>query len=626
MPTAPASLSALLFRYIGFFLLGVLTLLLTNLLGFMVPKLIGWFIDALGSLGTASGNTPGNAVPPLTGGSLFQVALALVASWAQGFRHWVDQAARHAPHLVAMLTISMATGAGLMRVASRLAIFHAGRRIEHDLRRDLFSHLLLLAPSFFRRTPVGEILSRATNDLTAIRVVFGPGVLNVVNTLLVYTVGVTLLVRIDSALALWALLPYPVVLLLVRRLTRKIYDLSSDVQARLGELSQQAQETLANIQVVQIYGRNADRGDAYEKIGANYVHANLALTRNRGYFGPLIGLISGLGLLVTLWLGGRRVMSGALTLGQFVEFQGYVLMLSWPTMAMGWVLSLWQRGRAALDRINQILLSEPTLADPPKEQALVPNEQPQAHIQLHNLAVFRGDTKVLSGIELDIPSGSVLGVIGATGSGKSTLAEAIARMQEVPQGTLFLDGQDVTRLPLSFVRNTIGYAQQEPFLFSDTLRENLNFAQSAKDDAAILKVAEQVQLAEEIATMPKGLDTEVGERGIQLSGGQRQRVALARALLYGPSVLVLDDALSAVDASTEAKILGTLAELLKGRTAVIVSHRVAAVQMADRIIVLERGRIAETGTHEELLAKGGLYTNFARLQRLRKELDEESAG
>lgn len=629
-PDAAPTLGTFLRRYAGLFAVGAAALVLTNGVTFAIPKIIGWFIDGLGDV-------PGGGAAP---GPPRGAALPLVVHAGERARSAVMEAARHAPGRAAALVIGLATVAGLLRVASRMAVFQAGRRVEYDLRQALFARLCALAPSYFRRTSTGDLLSRASNDLTAVRVVFGPGVLNIANTFIVYVTGVTLLWRISPRLTLLSLVPYPLVVYGARRLTRRIFDYSTQVQARLAELSTQAQETLSGIQVVQVYGREAARAAAYQEAGAAYVTANLALARTRGLLGPLALTLTGAATLILLSIGGRQVMAGALSLGQFVEFQGYLAMLAWPTMALGWMLSLWQRGQASLERINQVLRAPITLADPPgcgddgAGAAPGPGAAP-GEVEVRALTVSRvglpDAPAALHEVSLRVPAGTHLGVVGPTGCGKSTLAEALARMLEVPAGAVLLDGVDVTALPLAAVRARIGYAQQEPFLFSATLRENLRAGLPAglPDDAVAARlqaVLALVQLADDIARLPAGLDTRVGERGVQLSGGQRQRLALARALLRDPALLVLDDALSAVDPATEAAILRGLQRALVGRSAVIISHRVAAVQHCAQIIVLHEGRVVERGSHDSLLAAGGTYARLSRLQQVAQQLDTLEAA
>jgi ATP-binding cassette subfamily B protein len=505
-----------------------------------------------------------------------------------------------------------------IRTWSRVLIFNAGRNIEYGLRRDVFGHLCRLDPGFYRRHPTGDVMSRLTNDLGAVRMLFGPGLLNLFNTAFVYATTLTLLLRLSPRLTLWALLPYPILLAGARVFTRKMYRASRAIAEQLGTMSAAIQEDLAGIGVIKHYTLEADRQAAFRTINDEYLRRSLTLVRARGGLMPLFAGLGGLGTLVVLWAGGREVIAGRLSIGGLVAFNAYLVLLSWPTVALGWIIGIWQRGVASWVRVKELLSERPSVEDPVGAAAADAPEHapaPSPSLEARELTITVDGRKLLDGVSFALPAGGTLAIVGPTGSGKTTLVDAILRMQDVAPGALRVGGEDVTALPLRRLRTLTGYAPQDAFLFSATVAENIAFGQRGPLDADRVRwAAEAAGLGPDIAVLPEGYETLVGERGITLSGGQRQRVALARALAADPKILILDDSLSSVDAQTEREILTRLRPILAGRTSVLVSHRVAAVKDADRILVLDGGRVAEQGTHDELLGRGGLYASLYREQ------------
>jgi ATP-binding cassette, subfamily B, multidrug efflux pump len=531
----------------------------------------------------------------------------------------------------ALLIAGFAAGQAVIRTFSRILIFNAGRNVEYRLRGDVFQHLLRLDPGFYRRHPTGDVMSRLTNDLGAVRMLFGPGLLNLCNTALVYATTLWLLVHLSPRLTLWALLPYPALLAGARLSSRKIYGHSRAIQEQLGVMSNSIQEDLTGVAVIKHYTLEPVREAKFRALNDEYLRRSLALVRARGTLSPLFAMLGGAGTLIVLWAGGREVILGHMTVGGLVAFNAYLVLLSWPTIALGWIIGIWQRGIAAWTRVRDLFETEPRIADGPSTVADLTVTEPS--IEVRDLTVALDGRRLLDGVSFSLPAGATLAIVGPTGAGKTTLVDALCRMQEVAPGAVRVGGHDLTQIPLEVLRGAIGYAPQDAFLFSATVAENIGFGAPASADGTpaaadgtidlerVRRAAEAAGLGPDLAIFPEGYDTVVGERGLTLSGGQRQRVALARALCADPKILILDDSLSSVDAQTEREILTRLKPILAGRTSIVISHRVAAVKDADRILVLDGGRVAESGTHGELVRSGGLYASLYRT-----ELDAEALG
>jgi len=509
----------------------------------------------------------------------------------------------------------------VLRYFSRTQVFHAAREIEYAMRNDLFAHLQRLPQSFFARWRTGDLMSRCVNDLTAVRLLLGPGLLSVIQNPILFVATFAAMFALDAWLAFLVLLPYPLFVLIARAFGRAMHANNLAMQVGQAELASQLQEAVAGIAVVKAYAMEDAVRRRFEAASDDLYHRVLRVVRVDGGMQAVVGLLPMLGMWVVFAVGGGEIRSGRMQLADFFTFTMYIYELTFPTFILGWVFALVQRGTAAMQRIDEVLAVEPSIADRP--DAVAPAAL-RGEIEFRDLTFRYGDEgrpPALEHFSLRVPAGSVLGVVGPVGAGKTTLASLIPRLLEVPEGTLLLDGVDVNRIPLRTLRAAIAMVPQDSFLFSLTLAENVAYGLPALDRARVEEAAERAQLAKDVAELPQGYDTLVGERGVMLSGGQRQRAALARALALRPSILILDDTLSSVDAETEAAIQRALGRVFEGRTVVVVASRVSTVRDADWIVVLDRGRLVEQGTHASLVAEGGLYARLAREQALAQELE-----
>ncbi|MBS1856091.1 MAG: ABC transporter ATP-binding protein [Acidobacteria bacterium] len=524
----------------------------------------------------------------------------------------------HAFLYYAGLLVGLALLKGIFQYWMRVVIIGISRDIEYDLRNDIYAHLAGLAPDYYGRTRTGDIMARATNDLNAVRMMLGPGLMYWFETSLTFLFAVLIMVRVDWRLAIFAVMPAPAVSFAVVFFGRRIHDRFERLQGMFSDISSRVQENLSGVRMVRAFVQEEAEMRRFEELNRGYIAQSLKLVRIQGIFDPLLAALIGLTFLAVLYVGGRQVLEGRISVGSFVMFNTYMGMLVWPMIAFGWVVNLTQRGSASLRRINEIFAERPSIAAPPNAISL---PEARGEIEFRGVTVDYGNGAALDSIDLRVPAGMTLAVVGRTGSGKSTLVNLVPRLLDPTAGAVLLDGIDIRRLDPAQLRRHIGFVPQETFLFSATIAENIAFGVDRATEQQIRRAAELAGLAGDIDSFPEGYRTMVGERGITLSGGQKQRTAIARALLRDPRILILDDALSSVDTLTEERILTHLAAVMRGRTVISISHRVSTVRQAGRIVVLEKGRVVEQGIHAELIAAGGYYADLSRKQTLEEELE-----
>ncbi len=516
---------------------------------------------------------------------------------------------------LAAVIVLLAVGDAIALFLTRRILIGASRDIEYEMRQDLFDHLLRLPPPWYRKNRVGDLMSRAVNDLSAVRMLLGPGIMQAANTLFVGIVALVLMFSVSPPLTLVALAVFPVIAIATKVMGQATHKRFTAIQEFFSEISAEAQENFSGVRLVRAFAREKSEEARFDANNREFMKRNLGLARLNALFFPLLQFLVGVGFALTLWAGGRFILSGKLSVARYVEFNLYMLELIWPAIALGWVVNLGQRGAASWNRMVDLWDAVPLPAEEDTGERL------SGDVEFRELSFAHGERSILTDVSLRVARGTTVAIVGRTGAGKSTLLNLLLRLDDPPKGTVFIGSRELTGIPLPVLRRNVAAVPQETFLFSDTLANNIAFGRPNASRAEIERAVQAAGLAPDVARFPKGLDTIVGERGITLSGGQKQRTALARALLTDAPILVLDDAFSSVDTETEAKILEGLKGAAGGRTVFLVSHRLSTLQNADIAAVLEGGRVVETGTHAELLAKGGVYAAIAERQRLAEEME-----
>jgi ATP-binding cassette subfamily B protein len=525
---------------------------------------------------------------------------------------------RHKLLIFALQVLALSVIRGIFLFLTRWIVIGVSRDIEFDLRNDLFAHLETLSYSYYQRMRTGDIMARMTNDLNAVRMLMGPAIMYSANTLVFTAAALWFMGRNSPKLTFYAFLPLPAVSVLIQYFGRRIHDRFERIQAMFSDISARAQENFSGARVIRAYVQEEAEIAGFEGANQDYIARSLKLVRLMGMLWPTLELMLGLALVLVLWIGGREVLAGRMQIGAFTAFNIYMMQLTFPVIALGWVISLFQRGTASLGRLNQILLEQPAIKDGAGARDLAV----EGEIEFRELNFAYDGKPVLRDLNLRIPAGSSMAIVGPTGSGKTTLVNLIPRVCDAAPGMVLMDGRPIREFSLASLRSSIGFVPQETFLFSERIRENISLGVESATEQEIRAAAEAASIARDIESFPEQYQTMVGERGITLSGGQKQRTALARALIRDPRILILDDALASVDTHTEDKILNHLRELMRGRTTIFISHRVSTVRNADRIAVLHEGRIVELGAHDELLALNGYYSDLYNKQLLEEELAE----
>ena len=520
----------------------------------------------------------------------------------------------------ASLIFGVALVGGILRFVQRRTIQGVARQMEFHLRADFFLHLQKLSASYYDNVRTGDLMTRATSDLNAIRMVLSNAIIYTADATVFFGLALAIMLQIDTTLTLVALLPYPILTIIIRLLGKRLHAHYERIQEAFSTMNTKVQENLSGVRVVKAYTLEASEVEHFKELNQEFVDRNHRQIRLMTFFFPLFRFLPGISGVVLLWMGGLHVIEGKITLGDFVAFNAYLMMLVRPMIMLGFIVNTFERGAASMDRINAILSEEPEIYD--GENVKWNFKDIAGEIEFRNLNFSYPDGQtVLKDINLKVEQGSTLAIVGGTGSGKSTLVDLIPRIRQAERGTIFIDGVDIQDIPLSVLRSNIGFVEQEPFLFSDYLRNNIAYGMDTPNDDEIREAAHNADLLSQIEEFPDGLQTFLGERGITISGGQRQRSALARAIIIKPKILILDDAFASVDTQTEDTILSRLAEIMKGRTTILISHRISTVKAADHIIVLNDGSIVESGTHNQLLEKNGIYAGIYETQLLQDELE-----
>ncbi|MGB6684881.1 MAG: ABC transporter ATP-binding protein [Candidatus Acidiferrum sp.] len=610
-------------RYRGQLTLGMFALVVSSVVQNVIPLATGVLTDILaGSAHPFERSAQGHL---------------LAGSWLSRMIPFYSPHSRHALGVYCLLLIALVSVRAVLSFVTRWVLIGVSRDIEFDIRGGLLNRLLLLEPEFYVRNRTGELMSRATNDLNAVRMVLGPGIMYSGQTIIGMALAILVMSQLSGKLTLWILLPVPFVAIVVQHFGKVIHELYEKIQASLATLSAKVQENLAGVRVVRAYAQEEAEIRGFDEPNREYVSRNVKLIRTWSMFMPSLQAMIGVTFLIVLWQGGHLVLTGRISLGALIAFYSYLGILVWPMIALGWVTNIFQRGSASMGRLNHILIAQPQIDD---RAATVPAAQNvEGEIEFHNLtfaypttmaggsAISRtngsrpGSDAVLHDINLRIPAGSTLAIVGPTGSGKTTLAALVARLWEAPEGSVLIDGRSIREWPLDTLRRAIGYVPQDTYLFSETVGENIAFGLPNCDMDRVREAASVASLDGDVQEFPAKYDTMVGERGITLSGGQKQRTALARAIVRDPRILILDDSLSSVDTQTEERILSRLRGIMNGRTTILIAHRTSTVRDADQIVVLRDGHITERGTHEELLARRGYYADLYQKQLLEEELE-----
>jgi ATP-binding cassette subfamily B multidrug efflux pump len=525
----------------------------------------------------------------------------------------------------ALILLLIAALSAIFLYITRQVIIGASREIEFDLRNDIFANLERQSPNYYHTHRTGDIMARTTNDLNAVRMLLGPAIMYSANTIVFTAAALPFMYRISPKLTFFAFVPLPMASILVQYFGARIHRRFERIQAMFSDISAKAQENFSGARLIRAFAQEEAEIASFETANLEYIKRSLYLVRLMAMLWPTLEFVLGLSLMITLLVGGHEVVSHRISVGQFTAFNVYMVQLTWPMIAVGWVVNLFQRGTASVVRIDELLKQQPDIADndvtPTQLQRFEDAEQITGDIEFRNLTFsYPNAPPVLRDINLRIPSGSSLAVVGPTGSGKSTLVNLIPRLLDATPGMVLIDGESIRHYPLAQLRSSIGFVPQETFLFSETIRQNIAFGKPDASPEQVEEAATIAHISTEILEFPKGFDTEVGERGLTLSGGQKQRTAIARAVIRDPKVLILDDALASVDTYTEERILSGLKQVMEGRTTIFISHRISTARNADQIAVLVAGRVAELGTHDELLARNGYYTDLFEKQRLEEEL------